>query len=93
MARTAGGRQALRLRLGYVRIQQLAPCGAADSDGVTATLDAGKTMWLTVEGCSVARVHAAMQTQVEVAASEGSFSEASRPPTLHIQPDGSVRTS
>ncbi|MDQ0752034.1 hypothetical protein QF034_006265 [Streptomyces africanus] len=92
MARNAGGSQVLRLRLGYVRTQQFAPCGAADSD-VTATVEAGKTMWLTTKGCSVARVHAAVQAQVEVAASEGSFSEASRSPTLHIQPDGSVKTS
>ncbi|MDQ0716942.1 antitoxin (DNA-binding transcriptional repressor) of toxin-antitoxin stability system [Streptomyces luteogriseus] len=92
MAHNAGGRQVLRLRLGYVRTQQFAPCGAADSD-VTATVEAGKTMWLTSKGCSVARVHAAVQAQVEVAASESSFSEASRSPTLHIQPDGSVKTS
>lgn len=92
VARNAGGRQVLRLRLGYVRTQQFAPCGAAGSD-VTVTVEAGKTMWLTTKGCSVARVHAAVQAQVEVAPSEGSFSEASRSPTLHIQPDGSVKTS
>ncbi|MGW2894554.1 hypothetical protein ACWDAO_07940 [Streptomyces sp. NPDC001212] len=92
LVRNAGGRQILRLRLGYVRAQQFAPCGAADSD-VTATVEAGKIMWLTTKGCSVARVHAAVQAQVEVAPSEGSFSEASRSPTLHIQPDGSVKTS
>lgn len=68
------------------------PCGATDSD-VTAAVEAGKTMWLTAKGCSVARVHAAVQAQVEVAAGEGAFSEASRSPTLHIQPDGSVKTS
>ncbi|MGC4949521.1 hypothetical protein ACLQ2N_25420 [Streptomyces sp. DT224] len=92
MVSNAGGRQALRIRLGYVRTQQFAPCGAADSY-VTATVEAGKTLWLTTEGCSVPRVHAAVQAQVTVAPSRGPFSEASRSPTLHIQPDGSVRTS
>ncbi|MFH9330357.1 hypothetical protein ACH4KU_15360 [Streptomyces althioticus] len=92
MASNAGGRQVLRLRLGYVRTQQFASCGAVDSY-VTATVEAGKTMWLTTKGCSVPRVHAAVQAQVEVAPSEGLFSGASRSPTLHIQPDGSVKTS
>ncbi|MFC9394601.1 hypothetical protein ACFTWS_15810 [Streptomyces sp. NPDC057027] len=91
LARNVGTRQDLRMRLGYVRAQVPAWCEGAGAE-VSVPVDAGKSVWLTVPGCSVARVHGAVQTKVQVAAVEGAFSEAMYSPTLHVQPDGSVRT-
>ncbi|MCX5230053.1 hypothetical protein ABZY16_21380 [Streptomyces sp. NPDC006553] len=91
LARTTGPRQDLRLRLGYVRAGVPARCDGAGAEA-SAPVDAGTTVWLTVPGCSVARVHGAVQTEVQVAAAGGSFSGVTHSPTLHVQPDGSVVT-
>ncbi|MEU6904287.1 hypothetical protein ABZ935_02830 [Streptomyces coeruleorubidus] len=84
----SGERQTLRLRLGYIRAQQPAQCGTGND--VSMTVEGGKTTWYTVPECSVARVHAAVQTTAQVAVNEGAFSPAALSPTLHIQSDGSV---
>lgn len=91
LARNAGARQDLRMRLGYVRAQVPARCEGVGAE-VSVPVDAGKSVWLTMPGCSVARVHGAVQAKAQVGAAEGSFSDVMYSPTLHVQPDGSVRT-
>ncbi|MFB7612322.1 hypothetical protein [Streptomyces gardneri] len=91
LARNVGARQDLRMRLGYVRAGVAVPCEVSGAE-VSVSVDAGKAVWLTVPGCSVARVHGAVQAKVQVAASGDLFSDVMYSPTLHVQPDGSVRT-
>ncbi|MFE1198194.1 hypothetical protein ACWC4C_30505 [Streptomyces olivaceoviridis] len=89
LVRNTGGRQELRLRLGYVRAEHPVPCDSP-KDEVSVTAEAGTTAWFTLPGCSVARVHGAVQATARLAPKDGDLSATALSPTLQIQPNGSV---
>lgn len=89
LVRNTGGRQELRLRLGYVRAEHPVACDAPE-DEVSLTAKAATTAWFTLPGCSVARVHGAVQATAQLAPKDGDLSATALSPTLHIQPNGSV---